>query len=493
VDAQTSLTLNGKFDDWRWSFVGALDDSTRVVRTDVAPGAGNFASVLVPSPSLIGYHCTSALVADCASTDTRQATGNFYLNGNLFHLPAGPVTTSFRTGFAFSGIHSDAPSVGEAADHNRDEGNVQANLDFPITSRHSPIGKLSIGLNGEAHQLSDFGTIATLGTTLEWTPIAPVQFIASFRHEEQAPTLLQLYGATLDTPDLREFDFVTGDTSIVRRIEGGNADLQRQTSRVGNFRLQATPLHGVDLTLSAEYTISRTRNPIATVSASTAAVMAAFPDRFTRNDQGFLTTMDVTPVNLASRDQQQLRWGLNYSTAFGSAYPVPGSSGPNRPMARNQFQIALYDTWRLQDDVVLRTGQPSLNLLGNDFINDMGGTPTHEVELQTTVTTGPWSADINAAWQTPTTTRAGLDSEQRLTFSQGITLNLRLQLNLADQPWLTHILPWLRGNLNISADNLLGAHTRVHDASGVVPLAYGESYLNPTGRTFRFTIRKRFR
>ena len=33
----------------------------------------------------------------------------------------------------------------------------------------------------------------------------------------------------------------------------------------------------------------------------------------------------------------------------------------------------------------------------------------------------------------------------------------------------------------------------VHDSSGHVPLPYTESYTNPTGRTFRITLRKRFR
>ena len=40
---------------------------------------------------------------------------------------------------------------------------------------------------------------------------------------------------------------------------------------------------------------------------------------------------------------------------------------------------------------------------------------------------------------------------------------------------------------------VLGAHTKVHDANGGVPAAYAEDYVNPTGRTFRITLRKHFR
>jgi hypothetical protein len=489
ADAQTSLTLNGTLDSWHWSFIGKLEDTTREIRTDSTAATGSFDTILLPSPSLLGDRCEGVADGNCVLTNTRTASGDFYLNGKLLPLPAGSINASLRAGFAFSGIRSQSPVIGEQQDRNRNEGNVQANLDFPITSNRSPIGKLSIGLNGEARQLSDFGTLSTIGSSLQWSPIKPIEIIASVRREEQAPTLQQLADGTLVTPDLREFDFVTGDTSIVQRIDGGNAALQQSRSRIANLRIQAKPIPSADLQLSAEYTIQRTRDPIASITAATPATMAAFPALFTRNADGFLTGMDASPVNLARRDQQQLRWGLNYSTAFG---PVQAAAPDGKPVARDQFQIALYDTWRLQDRVVLRDGQPGLNMLDGGFINDTGGTPTHEVELQTTIATRTWSADINARWQTPTSTQTGAFADDRLTFSQGVTVNLRLQINLAEQPWLTHALPFLRGKLNLSADNVLGAHTRVHDSMGQVPLAYASSYINPTGRTFRITLRKRF-
>jgi iron complex outermembrane recepter protein len=490
VDAQTSLTLNGNLQSWHWSFIGKLDEQTRETRTEDTASAGSFETILIPSPGLLGARCAGVTDTDCVVTSTRTASGDFYLNGKLLPLPAGSIGASLRAGFAFSGIRGQSPAAGEDQTRNRDEGNVQANLDFPILARRSPLGKLSLGVNGEAQRLSDFGTLSTIGSTLTWSPVKPVEIIGSVRREDEAPSLQQLAEGTLVTPDLREFDFVTGQTSIVRRIEGGNDLLQKQRARIANIRVQANPLRSADLQLSAEYTIRRTRDPIASISAATTAAMAAFPEMFIRNQDGYLTSLDVSPVNLTRRDQQQVRWGLNYSTAFG---PANLGIGPNgKPIARDQVQIALYDNWRLQDEVVLRNGLPGLDLLNGGFLSDLGGTPTHELELQTTVSTHAWAADINARWQTPTTTRAGSAPADRFTFSQGVTINLRLQINLAEQHWLTRLLPFLRGNLNLSADNILGAHTTVHDAMGRVPLAYSESYLNPTGRTFRITLRKRF-
>ncbi|MDB5737592.1 MAG: hypothetical protein JWO65_1260, partial [Sphingomonas bacterium] len=297
VEAQTNLTLNGKLDSWRWSFIGKLDDTTRVTRTGEAPLTGGLDTILLPSPGLLGHRCDSAVDAGCVSTDTRQAGGDFYLNGNLFSLPAGPVTAALRTGFLFSGIRSDSP-LSQLIDRDREEGNAQANLNFPITPRNSVLGKITVGLNGTLRHLSDFGGLSTIGSTLDWSPIKPIDILASFSREQQAPSLLQLGEATLDTPNLREYDFATGATTLVQRIEGGNADLARQTSRVSNIRLQVTPFRTTDLTLSAEYTIDHTHNPIANLTAATGATMAAFPDRFTR-DNGYLTALDVGPVNLA--------------------------------------------------------------------------------------------------------------------------------------------------------------------------------------------------
>ncbi len=492
VEAQTNLTLNGKIDSWHWSFIGKLDETTRVTQTDGATGTDTLAAILLPSPGLLGHRCGAGVDTDCVSTTTRTASGDYFLNGNLFSLPAGAVTAAVRSGFVFSGIRSDSPLT-QDADRNRTEGNIQANLDFPLTSRASAIGKLSAGVNGELRQLSDFGTLSTIGSTLEWSPTERIDLLATYSREQQAPTLLQLNEGALATPDLREYDFVKDDTAIVQRIDGGNDDLVRQTSQIEKLRLQVNPLRSVNLTLSTEYTLARTRNPIANLTAATAAAMAAFPDRFTRNDDGYLTAIDASPVNLDHRDQQQLRSGLTYSTAFGTAHSDLARDGTPKPPTRNQFQIALYHTWRLQDDVVLRDGQPKLSLLDGGIISDTGGTPTHQIELQTTVSTGAWSADINAVWQSRVTADAGTLSDDRLTFSQGITLNLRLQFNLNDQRWLIRRLPFLGGNLNLSADNLLGAHTKVRDSNNSVPLAYEQSYLNPTGRTFRITLRKRFR
>ena len=487
VEAQTNATLNGKVGDWRWSFVGNLDEMTHVIHTTPAEGGDGFASFLLPSPGLLGSRC-GMNDASCVSTTTRVASADTFFNGNLFVLPAGPVTSALRAGVSLTDLDSASLIDADRNRLQRGQESASVNLNAPLTSRGSALGAISLGLNGGVDGLSDFGALPTIGSTLEWSPVRPIDFLATFNHSRQAPTLLQLGEATLDTPDLRQFDFVTDTTTIVRQSTGGNGGLRAQTSDIASARLQVTPFRARDLTFSGEYSRERIHDPFAIVSAATAATLAALPQNFTRSATGYLAAVNLNPINFDHRDRQQLRFGLTFSTAFG-ATPPPGSRRPQR----NQFQIALYDTWRLQDAIVLRSGQARLNLLDHDIIGNTGGTPDHEIELQTSLATRYWSLNLNADWQTPTSAYAGATRQDKLTFTQGILLAARLQINLTEQHWLVRRLPFLRGNLNLSAENLLGAHLRVRDANGTVPLAYSDDYLRPAGQTFRITLRKRFR
>ncbi len=83
------------------------------------------------------------------------------------------------------------------------------------------------------------------------------------------------------------------------------------------------PLSKQDLNITANYTRTVTRNPIETFPAATAQIQAVFPDRFVRDDNGDLAEVDYRPVNFASEERSQLRWGINFTKAFGKPPPPP--------------------------------------------------------------------------------------------------------------------------------------------------------------------------
>ena len=107
------------------------------------------------------------------------------------------------------------------------EGEAAINLDLPISRRNrdfSALGNLTLNANAEVDQLSDFGTLTTIGAGANWSPVDRLNFIASWTREEGPPTINQLGDPVLDTPGSRIFDFTTGQTVLVDAITGGNPE-----------------------------------------------------------------------------------------------------------------------------------------------------------------------------------------------------------------------------------------------------------------------------
>ena len=80
--------------------------------------------------------------------------------------------------------------------------------------------------NAELEQLSDFGTLRTLGAGVNWEPIPQLDFNFSYTDEDGAPSMQQLGDPVLLTPAVRVFDFVRGETVEIARLEGGNPDFE---------------------------------------------------------------------------------------------------------------------------------------------------------------------------------------------------------------------------------------------------------------------------
>ncbi|WP_297516117.1 TonB-dependent receptor [uncultured Caulobacter sp.] len=258
-------------------------------------------------------------------------TGDLQLvvNGALMKLRAGDLSTTLKVGV--NGTKLDARSFRAGLESNSDlsrrDANAQVSFDLPLTSRRKGVraglGDFSVNVNLAAHQLSDFGTLTRVGGGLNWSPVKPLTLVASMNHQENAPSLSQLGGPLVTTPDSRVFDYVTGQTVDVTRISGGNPNLLAEKRNV--LRLGGTfkPDQVQGLSVVANYTRVRIDNPVASFPAATAAVEAAFPDRFQRDATGALTRIDTRPVNFARRETDQVRWGFNFSRQIGKTPPPP--------------------------------------------------------------------------------------------------------------------------------------------------------------------------
>lgn len=528
-NAHLGAGANGAKDGWRWSFNSNLDwtDSRTLTENAYDPVAGLFRA------------------PNQARSTNISADAEMLVNGTLFDLPAGAVNAAFTVGGDTRNIDSESIRLGvfRDADLSRHTGRAQVNFDAPIASRRKgPIGSLgdlSLNFNAEVNELSDFGTLTTLGGGVSWSPIEQIRLIASMTEEEGAPTIQQLGNPELTTIGVRVFDFRTGDTVEVTRIEGGNAALTADTRRVVKLGLNLRPFKETDFNIRADYTKTRIDDEVSAFPSLTDEIERAFPTRVVRDASGRLTQIDVRPVNFAQHDRQELRWGFNYSRPLRSTRAPPIPPGMQRPQGAQAaqggpppageglppapaagggqrqgggagfggpgggggggfrgpgggggfgsgaLQFAVFHTWRLEDEILVRTGVPIIDLLRQ------GDTRQHQIDVQGGASRNGYGVRLNARWREGTTVQSGLNGEG-LKFDPLTTVDLRFFADLGIQP-MARQHTWMRGaRVSLSVDNLFNEKQQVRDLSGAVPLSYQPDLIDPVGRTVRISFRKLF-
>ena len=297
ITGHLGTTFNGDIGKWRWNVTGNYDNATNTTLTDIG-ATDNFAR---------SRSTTAGLDAQA--------------NGTLFSLPAGDVATSIAIGGDTSDFTSRSIRAGVLQPGNpvsRDSGSGRINLDLPLTSRlkgfGGAIGNLSINFNAALDQLSDFGSLKTLGYGANWSVIDGVRFIASVTDQEGAPTAQQLGNPQVITPNVRLFDYVTGTTATVTTTSGGNPTLRGFETHTTKLGLTLKPWSAKDFTFIANYVTAHVDDPVASFPAATAQIAAAFPGRFTRDPtSGQLLSVDTRPVNFTRTSRSELRYGFNLS------------------------------------------------------------------------------------------------------------------------------------------------------------------------------------
>jgi len=294
-------TANGDIGTWRWSLTSNYDRVDSQTFTDA------------------GVDTPGVPAANRGFSTSNSGGVDALFNGKLFKLPAGDISTSIRVGGSLSQLDSRSSRFGitQSGGITRNVANGQVNVDVPIASKSKDvlafIGDLSINGNFALDNVSDFGTLKTIGYGANWSPFTGVRVIASVTDQDDAPSASQLGAPVIVTPNVRVFDYTTGQTVSVSSTQGGNPFLLADNKHTFRLGLTLKPFSKTDLTFTANYNESSTRNAIASFPAATAQIEAAFPGRFTRDPSGTLTAIDARPVNFARTESSQLRWGINFS------------------------------------------------------------------------------------------------------------------------------------------------------------------------------------
>lgn len=619
------LTVNGDTGKWRWSVTGNYDHSDSLTRTQTGVDTSSFQArlnALDPAANPFAPFAPGSLGGIVTNrAESISDTGNFQVlaGGPLFALPAGDFTANIKTGLEYTGFDASSMRGGveQSNSLHRRNANGQVNFDLPITSRRtgfgSFLGNLTLNANLGVTDLSDFGTLTQVGGGFVWTPTPAINLIGSYTHDEGAPTINQIGDPTIVTPQVRVFDYVTGQTVDVTQVSGGNRDLRANRRNVWKMGATLKPFGDKnDLTLTANFFHTVTNDAIASLPEPTADLEAAFPDRFLRNADGQLIQIDTRSVNFERERQDQLRLGLTFSINLKSAIqkkfeawiaarragsdapppirfnnfqptlagnkqdlaklrqqfqqrqqqqqgangqtpasgqasaangqpsagtqtaqnsappppppgdagaPPPGGPPPGGPppgggggfggfrggfggggggggrggfrQPSGRLQVAIYDTWTLRDDVLIRQGVPLLDLLNGDSVGAGGGQSEHQVQVQLGYANNGLGVRLDGNYKTSTFVHGdGAGSTGDLHFSDLTTFNLRFFADVGGMPqFITK--NWARGlRVSIGVNNLFNSRQRVRGADGATPLRYQPAYLDPLGRTVSITIRK---
>jgi len=220
--------------------------------------------------------------------------------------------------------------------------------------------------------------------------------------------------------------------------------------------------------------------------------MLAFPDRFIRDSQGRLTTIDLRPVNFDSAREKRLRWGFSMNAKLGAG-PLPGTPGappgPQRPST--YFQLTASHTIVFSDQIVIRPGLPAVDLLSGGAIGIASGRVRHQLDSTAAVTSGGVGLRAGISWRGRSSLLSRINgADDTLSFSSLFTFNLRA---FADAGRVIPEAKWARGfRLALEVVNVTDAHQRVKDSFGSTPLQYQPAYRDPIGRTIEIELRKVF-
>jgi hypothetical protein len=442
-------------------------------------------------PSLI------TLRNDRTSSRTRDSLADLTVNGPAAKLPAGDLLAIVEARLAWNQLRSSSTfsSFGDGT-FRRNEQSIRGALEVPLTSRETGfgagLGNLSASFEYERAHYSDAGSVNHYTYGLTWEPRPPLRVHASI-NETDAPAPIQTIGnPVIITPDVRTFDPLTGQTVDVTQISGGNALLLPQKTRIRDVTALLKLVQRLNLQLNAEYTDTDIRNFVSALPQASAAVELAFPDRFIRDSNGVLTTVDLRPVNFDSHREKRLRWGVSMNAKLNGS-PPPGAPGKPRAPVRpsTYFQLTANHTMVFSDKIVIRPGLDPVNLLSGGAIGIGGGRPRHQIDGTAALTSGGLGVRMGVTWRGPNELQSRFNGvTDTLHFSPLLAINLRA---FADMHRLLPHSAWAKGfRLSLDAVNLTDKRQTVRDSLGRTPLQYQPAYRDPLGRTIEVELRKVF-
>ena len=442
---------------------------------------------------------TAGRVVTRSRTLTNTATAKATANGPLFDLPAGQALLTLNADYAYSNSNGRlADNAGAATALTRTIAVGSASLDLPITSADrgvlDAIGTVSanatLGLTG----VSDYGNLTSSNLALRWNPWRSIQVTASINTAQNPPVIAALTNPIVTIPNTPFFDFVTGASALIAVTSGGNTDLAPEERQIRTLGLEWQPFNGRELRLNLTYVDTRITDQLVYPGSATAELQAAFPERFQRDALGQLLRADLRPINAFRERERKITAGWSFFGQIGPKPPAPtppAKDAPPPPPPKRRPMLWSFATFtaRLDDQLVLRAGQPELDLLDGASLDGNSGRSRYEVQANIGGSYGPVRLGTYGFWRAPTRIRSTI-AESDLRFTPATFIGFYSQLEGAQ---LAPRAAWTKGmTLQFEIQNLLNDRPDVRDRNGTVPFRFQPAFLDAYGRIVKLSVRKLF-
>jgi hypothetical protein len=474
---------------WSVSLSASADQDVRRVGTDrIGTGNAVMRTLTFSTLSSIGLGATAT--------------------GPILNLPAGAARGTIGGDIARTSLTRERQLGGiilseESSDERSSSARVA--LWVPLASRSKEVleflGDLSASFEYGVTHIEGFGTLPRRTFSFSWEPV-PRWRIAGSLGRNRAPVSLALRAApALETPGVRVFDPVTGQTVDIVEVSGGSPNLRPSRRAEERLSLSAGPFGPNAFRPTLEYNSSVTTGSIGGLPSLSAQVATAFPERFLRNGAGDLILVDVRPIQFDRLSERRLRAGINLTIPLGArARPSHSPStaddqddedAPARSAAGSRLQLSANVSHLMESSLVLREGVPPIDLLSLQAV-EFGGAarPRNEVDATLAYAERGLGVRLTAAHREGTALLLGEGDAGLLRFGPLTTFTIRA---FAEGRRLFPRTAFFKGTrINVTVANLDNSRQQATSASGEIPLAYQAAYRNPLGRTVEVAFRKVF-
>lgn len=402
----------------------------------------------------------------------------------IFSLPAGDSSFSVHlNGSRYSSERTQWNGDGQGVlrKNSRQQGSARASLSFPINrddQKLLPIpGNLSFDVNGGISRSTGSGGQQNWTISGQYEPWPWLQLSASVDGSSSAPDFTQLDGQ-IDQQIMRIFDFLKQEMVDVIWITGGNPNLRRGTQRSISLRAMIRPFGRNGPSLNTSYRRSLSRHRIMALPELTPAVEAAFPERFERDENDNLLSVNARSINMEKASESDLANNISMR------WPTGSSAGADQL----QIQASLNHRMRLTAIQRITPYHPVINLLGGD-----SGQSRHNLSGQITVSRSGVGGTLSGNWSSAGRLRAAGPDAMTLIFKPPVILSLSSYME-PERLWPTlkenKIFKGMR--FSVDVQNLTRAYRKVFREDGSVPPGYSRDDVDPMGRTIRVSVRKKF-